>query len=155
MAPDRFVAMAAYGDYGPGYIGTEIAYWEGGYETGPASRTSPSVEGVLTHALETLLVDERLPGDANRDGEVNDSDASILGAHWMSSSADWMSGDFNFDGLVNDADAAILAAHWQQSIESSPPVPEPSVWAMLLALSLIGVVLLLRGGAAGGHRRRQ
>ncbi|MEK7409009.1 MAG: hypothetical protein AAB225_28430 [Acidobacteriota bacterium] len=55
MRPGEFVAMAAYGDYGPGYIGTRIAYSEGGYETGPASRTSPEVESVLMAALETLL----------------------------------------------------------------------------------------------------
>jgi hypothetical protein len=49
--PDRFVAMAAYGDYGPGYIGTEIAYSQGGYETGPnASNVAPQVEGVLMGA---------------------------------------------------------------------------------------------------------
>ena len=34
MRPDQFVAMAAYGDYGPGYIGTAVAYGQGGYETG-------------------------------------------------------------------------------------------------------------------------
>ncbi len=57
MAPDDFVAMAAYGDYGPGYIGTEIAYAEGGYETGlRTSRTAPSVEPVLVDALRALLV---------------------------------------------------------------------------------------------------
>ena len=38
MRPDATVCMAAYGDYGPGYIGTEIAYTQGGYETGPVSR---------------------------------------------------------------------------------------------------------------------
>ncbi len=41
MKPEAFVAMAAYGDYGPGYIGTRIAYTQGGYETGPASRVAP------------------------------------------------------------------------------------------------------------------
>ncbi len=30
MRPDLFVAMAAYGDYAPWYIGTEIAYEQGG-----------------------------------------------------------------------------------------------------------------------------
>lgn len=53
--PDNFVAMAAYGDYGPGYIGTRIAYSQGGYETGPVSRTSPDVEDVLMSALRELL----------------------------------------------------------------------------------------------------
>lgn len=32
ISPDKFVAMAAYGDYGPFYIGTKEAYSEGGYE---------------------------------------------------------------------------------------------------------------------------
>ncbi|MEQ9409822.1 MAG: hypothetical protein RIK87_18950 [Fuerstiella sp.] len=34
MRPNDFVAMAAYGDYGPGYLGTRIAYGQGGCETG-------------------------------------------------------------------------------------------------------------------------
>ncbi|MCA9121563.1 MAG: hypothetical protein H6822_13165 [Planctomycetaceae bacterium] len=56
MRPDDTVCMAAYGDYGPGYIGTEIAYGQGGYETSErASRVAPQVEGVLTKALQTLL----------------------------------------------------------------------------------------------------
>jgi hypothetical protein len=49
------VMMAAYGDYGPGYIGTAIAYTQGGYETGPVSRVAPEVEEVLTKGLRDLL----------------------------------------------------------------------------------------------------
>jgi hypothetical protein len=55
MQPDHLVAMAAYGDYGPGYIGTAIAYTQGGYETGPVSRVSPQVEPVLTRAIRELM----------------------------------------------------------------------------------------------------
>lgn len=56
MRPDLFVAMAAYGDYAPGYIGTEVAYSEGGYETSrPASRVSARSEQVLIDALTKLL----------------------------------------------------------------------------------------------------
>ncbi len=56
MRPELFVAMAAYGDYGPGYIGTEIAYEQGGYETSPtASHVSPQVERVLVDAIRGLL----------------------------------------------------------------------------------------------------
>ncbi len=47
--------MAAYGDLGPGYIGTSIAYTQGGYETGIVSRVAPAVEQVLTDAMKTLL----------------------------------------------------------------------------------------------------
>lgn len=56
--PDLFVAMAAYGDYGPWYIGTSVAYEEGGYETEPrSSNVAPEVEPVLTHAIKALLRD--------------------------------------------------------------------------------------------------
>jgi hypothetical protein len=55
MAPGKFVAMAAYGDYGPGYIGTRIAYGQGGYETGRVSRVAPEVETVLLNAARKLL----------------------------------------------------------------------------------------------------
>ena len=58
MRPDLFVAMAAYGDYGPGYIGTEVAYPQGGYETSPSSSlVAPGVERVLTDAVRLLLND--------------------------------------------------------------------------------------------------
>ena len=56
MRPDLHVMMAAYGNYGPGYIGTAAAYPEGGYETGPtSSNVAPEVEGVLTSAMQLLL----------------------------------------------------------------------------------------------------
>jgi hypothetical protein len=54
--PDLFVAMAAYGDYAPWYIGTAVAYAEGGYETGPtASNVGPEAENVLRSAIHKLL----------------------------------------------------------------------------------------------------
>jgi hypothetical protein len=56
LRPDLFVAMAAYGDYAPGYIGTEVAYSQGGYETGPqASLVAPKVESILMDAIKRLL----------------------------------------------------------------------------------------------------
>jgi len=56
LRPHDTVCMAAYGDYGPGYIGTEVAYAQRGYETSPgASYVAPSVEGVLMEAIKELL----------------------------------------------------------------------------------------------------
>lgn len=55
LAPERFVCMAAYGDYGPGYIGTSEAYAQGGYETTEVSRVSPRVEPVLMTAIQQLV----------------------------------------------------------------------------------------------------
>jgi hypothetical protein len=57
MRQDLQVMMAAYGDYGPGYIGTEVSYAQGGYETLPTSSSvDPSVEPLLIETLEQLLV---------------------------------------------------------------------------------------------------
>ncbi len=56
MRPGDHVCMAAYGDYGTGYIGTEIAYSQGGYETQPSSSlVAPGVEQVLMEGMRTLL----------------------------------------------------------------------------------------------------
>jgi hypothetical protein len=56
MRPNDTVCMAAYADIAPGYIGTEIAYDQGGYETQPSSsNTAPEVERVLTDAMRKLL----------------------------------------------------------------------------------------------------
>ena len=38
-----------------GYIGTAIAYGQGGYETSEVSRVGPEVEPVLMNAMRNLL----------------------------------------------------------------------------------------------------
>jgi hypothetical protein len=54
--PDLFVAMAAYGDYAPWYIGTASAYEQGGYETSlSSSNVAPEAESVLMAAIRKLL----------------------------------------------------------------------------------------------------
>lgn len=55
LRPESLVCMAAYGDYGPGYIGTAAAYPQGGYETSRVSRVAPEVEAVLMAGLKELL----------------------------------------------------------------------------------------------------
>ena len=56
MRPDLPVAMAAYGEYGMGYIGTCVAYPQGGYETQlHVSRTAPEVETLLMDTMRELL----------------------------------------------------------------------------------------------------
>jgi hypothetical protein len=55
LRPGSFVCMAAYGDYGPGYIGTSDAYAQGGYETTIVSRVSPRSEAILMGAIHELL----------------------------------------------------------------------------------------------------
>ena len=58
MRPDLFVAMAAYGDYSPGYIPTADAFARGGYEVDVA-RLKPSCESILMTAMNKLLKADR------------------------------------------------------------------------------------------------
>ncbi len=56
MRPDLHVMMAAYGDYGPGYIGTAEAYDQGGYEVEVRSSfVGPQAEEPLNAAMRALL----------------------------------------------------------------------------------------------------
>ena len=55
-------------------------------------------------------------GDANGDGLVDERDAAILAANWLSTGVGWLQGDFSGDGRVDDDDATMMAANW------SPPI---------------------------------
>jgi hypothetical protein len=52
--PDRFVAVAGYGEGGPGYICTDAAHAEGGYEP-TWSLVGPPTEAILKSAIAELL----------------------------------------------------------------------------------------------------
>jgi hypothetical protein len=54
MRPDLFVAMAAYGDSDPAYIGTALSYDQGGYEIGVSNVTNEA-EGIIMAAISKLL----------------------------------------------------------------------------------------------------
>ncbi len=97
--------------------------------------------------IETIgAVADKLPGDANNDGVVDDLDAAELAANWQTlTGATWAMGDFNNDGAVDDIDATILATNWQTGAAGAS-VPEPSTIVALLAL-------VLAGFAARGRRR--
>lgn len=56
MKPTGHICTAAYEEYGPGYVCTEIAYSQGGYESSErASLVSPKVEQVLLSAITEVL----------------------------------------------------------------------------------------------------
>ena len=93
----------------------------------------------MTFTTEVNVIPEFMPGDANGDGLVNASDASILSSNWLTTlGATWTQADFNGDGAVNDIDATLLAANWSSSANAS--VPEPSTLAGLLGLCLAGLL---------------
>jgi hypothetical protein len=56
MKPGEHVCTAAYEEYGPGYLCTEIAYSQGGYESSErASLVSPEIEQVLLSSISEVL----------------------------------------------------------------------------------------------------
>ncbi len=54
LRPDRFVAVAGYGDISPGYLCTDRAFEEGGYEPS-AAHAGPGTEARVKKALGKLL----------------------------------------------------------------------------------------------------
>lgn len=56
LKPDRFTAVAAYGDYGTGYVCLAEHYKQGGYEASQrASRVAPETESVLKAAIRQVV----------------------------------------------------------------------------------------------------
>jgi hypothetical protein len=98
------------------------------------ANVSSSSQRVWYDGLGYAKVIDVPPGDANRDGKVDSSDATILAGNWQATNADWSMGDFNGDGVVDASDATILAGNWQAGTGSA--VPEPGT------LSLIATLLL-------------
>lgn len=79
------------------------------------------------------------PGDANLDGQVDETDHSVLSANLFQQTGAWDAGDFNGDGRVDGTDFNI----WNTSYENQPinsTVPEPDGLAslawLLLAIAL-------------------
>ena len=54
IAPNRFVACAAYGDGGPWYIPVKEAYPQGGYAVGVAW-CSPQIDPLMSNGIQTLF----------------------------------------------------------------------------------------------------
>lgn len=64
LQPERFTAVAAYGDYGTGYICLAEHYQQGGYEASQrASRVAPGVESVLKSAIRGVLSETNLAAE--------------------------------------------------------------------------------------------
>ena len=77
------------------------------------------------------------PGDANRDGAVDDHDLSLLLVGWEFGPPEWGFGNFNGDDIVGDDDLSLLLANWMKNAI----VPEPTALSVLI----FGAAVLWRG----------
>jgi hypothetical protein len=82
----------------------------------------------------------RLPGDVDRDGDVDGADLAKMTDHWgQMSSATADEGDFTDDGKVGLADLAMLQSRFFQTpmpVAAHPSVPEPAAWTIAFPLTL-------------------
>lgn len=94
-----------------------------------STRSGGAVESWIDNVT---LVGVPIPGDANLDGRVDQTDATVLATNWGATSADWRMGDFDKDGTVDPSDASILAANWTPGTSEATAAPEPTAMVMLL-----------------------
>jgi hypothetical protein len=111
------------------------------------SASTPDYRQILIDDLAIDFVDDRVPGDANGDGNVNLADFGVLRANFGSTNVVYATGDFNADNLVNLADFGILRANFGTSSSAelavldswyASVVPEPALTS-LLAVGLLGL----------------
>lgn len=95
--------------------------------------------GTVSVRGDSVGVDGLKPGDANRDGVVNQLDFSILAANFNGNPKTWDQGNFNSVTGTNQLDFSILAANFNTSAPAPPiaAVPEPAT-AALLGIALLG-----------------
>ena len=106
--------------------------------------TDGSVVGNIPPAYERFVFNATgtsLPGDANRDGIVDQADYTLWYNHYGATGAAWGDGDFNSDGIVDQADYTAWYNHYGAT---GGAVPEPMAF-----------VLLSVGGMALAARRKR
>ena len=95
---------------------------------------------------------DRVPGDADLDGDVDRDDLSDLADGFEYWGMGWRWGDFNFDEYVDFRDYL----SWKTNVADYPPsalTPEPSSLALGIALGWLGLLRKARRSRAPRRRR--
>ena len=95
------------------------------------------------------LVPDKLPGDANLDGQVDFPDFLALSEAFGQETGLWSRGDFDMDGRVDFPDFLILSQNFG-SVQTTQAVPEP-IAATMLILGMLGMLSVRRKHAHEGR----
>jgi len=103
-----------------------------------------------TEIADLASIQQSLPGDLNDDGFVGGDDLDIVRGFWGQNvtAGDLESGDPSGDGFVGGDDLDIVRANWGEGTPPTPSaVPEPSMFAGLIALALAAATVARRRGS--------
>ena len=130
------------------FAGTEIGADSDFIDVG----AGPLTPFISNGSIDVVAEADRVPGDADLDGDVDRDDFSALAAGFGYLGMGWRWGDFNFDEHVDFLDYL----PWKANVGVYPPsalAPEPSSLALGIVLGWLGLLRKARRSRAPGRRR--
>ena len=92
--------------------------------------------------MQSFVIYNDLPGDANLDGRVDINDLTIVLANYGRTGSAWSQGEFTGSGTVDINDLTIVLANYGQTAGAAgalTAVPEPS-GVVLIVIGLVGLL---------------
>ena len=106
---------------------------------------SGDIAGICTvggNTMQSFVIYNDLPGDANLDGRVDINDLTIVLANYGRTGSAWSQGEFTGSGTVDINDLTIVLANYGQTAGAAgalTAVPEPS-GVVLIVIGLVGLL---------------
>ncbi len=145
-ANNALLASGTFGSTRPSFLVTSGTLAAGANEFSAGSAVSATVANWTVRG-DSVATDGLLEGDADRDGDVDINDFSLLSSNFDQAPTTWDQGNFNSIDGTNINDFSLLSGNFDTS--ATPPaigaVPEPSSAVVLVA----GLLSL----AAAGRKR--
>jgi len=146
-------------DYGSTDHGWVTHVYERSQNPGGWVQWDGAAETLNTYTAADVRFDATVPyldvlqgGDADRDGDVDVLDLTVLANHLGISDPSWADGDFNGDAAVDVLDLSVLANRFGYTAGAGAQAPEPAALALLPLAALAALRRRRRGGWHGGRR---
>ena len=136
---NALLASGTFGGTRPAFLVTSGSLAAGANEFSGSSAVAATVANWTVRG-DSVATDGLLPGDADRDGDVDGDDFNLLAFSFGDAGAGWDQGNFDSMNGTNGDDFNLLAFNFGNgaSAPAISAVPEPASMA-LVCLSLLGV----------------